>query len=121
MCESVPQMPTAATRTSTWRDEICGRGTSLTSSRPTSTNTVAFIVLTLGEVEPFSNVFAVFMGALTRLPRQRAAGAEFHLNVACVQASCVSQFSELLHRFTDTDFQWRCWEISNHSPDRSII
>src|SRR5882672_10867344 len=111
MCVSVPQIPTAATRTSTSRDEICGRGTSLTSSRPTSISTAAFIVLTPGdvEVEPFANVFAVFMGALTRLPRQGAAGAQFHFNVACVQASRVSQRSEVLHRFTDTDFQWRCW------------
>ena len=44
-------MPTAATRTSTSRDEILGRGTSRTSSRATSTSTLAFIVFAPGDID----------------------------------------------------------------------
>src|SRR2546427_7402992 len=72
MCVSVPQIPTAATRTRISYGEICGPGTSRTSSWPTSTSTNAFIDALSATGENLSlaaKVLNVFPGCCLHLNR----------------------------------------------------
>src|SRR6267154_2094804 len=63
MWASVPQSPTADTRTSTSYGEIIGRGTSRTSILATSQSTLALIVGLVPEIELF---FLINVGAIKR-------------------------------------------------------
>src|SRR6266536_6506764 len=125
MCVSVPQIPTAATRTTTSRDEICGLGTSRTSSRPTLISTHAFIVATSGEKRPppqrgcpvGDSGSGIVVEALTLLPRHRTCCLEFYLNIACVQPPGIAQFRKSLHRLVHAGFNRSCGKVTDRSPD----
>src|SRR5438445_1604395 len=115
MCVSVPQIPTAATRTNTSRDETCGRGTSRTSSRATSISTHAFIVAASGDGIVLS---CVVVDALTYLPRNGRLPSEFRFNIARVQTPGIAQNREPPHGFTHTGFERSRRQIADRLSDR---
>src|SRR5258705_2071953 len=105
MCASVPQSPTADTRTSTSYVEITGRGTSRTSIRPISHKTLARI---LGPVVAVSPFLLIKVEALTEPHSafQATSGClTIGIDIAGIQSSCIAQSCEALHRLQHTNLE----------------
>src|SRR2546428_10293328 len=116
MWASVPQSPTADTRTSTSRGETAGRGTSRTAILPMSKSTPARII---GPASALELLLSIIVAALKRETSLRL--LLLLTDIAYIQPPGIAQRRESLHRFLHASLERRCWQFSDYPADRSVV